>query len=110
MEKPNLLWETIRFYPKIIFTLEPTSKSLRSSLSHDMSHFHFFMESEFGDTDVRDSDFTSCKTLLQSHLNESGLLFYLTQDYNDMPTFKSFDCNRNQVKVYNVPELTKLYA
>ena len=58
MEKPNLMWETIIFYPQILFTIEPSSKSLRSYLCHDMSHFHYFLESEFGYTNVRKSDFT----------------------------------------------------
>ena len=57
MEKPNLLWETIRYCPQILFSTEPTAKSLRSSLCHDISHFQYFLESEFGYTDVRDSDF-----------------------------------------------------
>ena len=58
MENPNLFWETIKFAPQIIFNLEPTTKVLRSMLCNDMSHFHEFFESEFGYTDVRDSDFT----------------------------------------------------
>ena len=57
MEKPNLWWETIRFFPEILFTLEPTTKGLRSMLCHDMSHFHYFLESELGYTDVRDLNF-----------------------------------------------------
>ena len=58
MEKPNLLWETIRYTPRILFSLEPKTTSIRSSLSHDISHFHYFFESEFGYTNIRDSDFT----------------------------------------------------
>ena len=58
MDRSNLVWESLRFYPQNLFALEPTSKSLRSSLCHDMSHFYYFLESEFGYTDVRDSDFT----------------------------------------------------
>ena len=58
MEKPNLLWEIMRFSPQIIYTIEPTSKGLRKSLCYDISHFHYSLESEFGYKDVRDSDFT----------------------------------------------------
>ena len=58
LEKPNLLWETIRFSPEIMFTLEPISKGIRSSLGYDMSHFHYFLESECGYINVRDADFT----------------------------------------------------
>ena len=57
MEKPNLLWETIRFSPQILFTIEPTAKRLRKTLCYDMSHFHYFLESEFGYTDIRDTNF-----------------------------------------------------
>ena len=97
MEKPNLIWETIRYYPLILFTLEPVMKSLRSSLSHDMSHFHYFLESEFGLTNVRDADFTYCKSLLKSELADPGLLFYMTANRDLIQGFskqlKSFDCN-----------------
>ena len=58
MERPNLVWATIEYSPIILFTLEPTAKGLRTSLSHDISHFHYFMESQFGHKDVRDVDFT----------------------------------------------------
>ena len=58
MEKPNLIWETITYSPGILYTIEATSKGLRTSLCHDMSRFHFFLESQFGYTNVRESDFT----------------------------------------------------
>ena len=58
MENSNLWWETIRFDPIILFSLEATSKGLRSIMCNDMSHIHYFLESEFGYTDVRDSDIT----------------------------------------------------
>ena len=80
MENSNLWWETIRYFPQILFSIEPAAKSLRSSLLHDISHFHYFLESEFGYTDVRDADFSQCKTLLSSELNESPLLFYFTRN------------------------------
>ena len=48
MEKPNLFWETIEYSPQILFSLEPTMKGFRTSLCHDMSHFHYFIESQFG--------------------------------------------------------------
>ena len=48
IEIPNLLWETIGYSPRILFILEPTNKRLKTSLSHDMSRFHYFLESEFG--------------------------------------------------------------
>ena len=77
MERPNLIWETIRFSPVILFSLEPTGKNLRKSLTHDMSHFHYFLESEFGMVNVRDSDFKECKVLLASQLSDDpGLLFH----------------------------------
>ena len=80
MEKPNLLWEIIRFFPNILYSIEPTEKSIRKALSHDIAHFHYFLETEFGYTDVRDADFSQCKTLLSSELNESPLLFYFTRN------------------------------
>ena len=83
MEKPNLLWETIEYSPRILFTLEPVMKSLRTSLCHDMSHFHYFIESQFGFTNVRDSDFTFCKNLLKSELDDPGLLFYITDTFHE---------------------------
>ena len=78
MEKPNLLWEIIGYCPIILFTLEPTVKGLRTSLSYDMSRFHYFLESQFGFTNVRDSDFTKCKCLLQSKIVVPGLFFHMT--------------------------------
>ena len=97
MEKPNLLWETIRYSPVILYTLDTVMKGLRSSLFNDMSHFHYFLESEFGCTNVRDSDFTYCKSLLISELFGPGLLFYHKQTGEDVRSFeynfKSFDCN-----------------
>ena len=36
MDKPNLIWETIGYSPRILYTLEPVMKGLRSSLCHDM--------------------------------------------------------------------------
>ena len=98
MEKPNLVWETIGYEPIILFSLEPVVRHIRSSLSHDMSHFYYFMESQRGLTDVRDSDFTSCKSLLKSQLDDPGLFFYRTKDVEFTPSgfmskFKSFDYN-----------------
>ena len=61
---PNLLWETITYSPGILFSIEATMKGLRKSLCHDMSHFHFLLESQFRYSKVRDSDFTFCKSLL----------------------------------------------
>ena len=89
MEKPNLLWETIRYSPIILFTIEPTNQSLRKSLSHDISHFHYFLESEFGYTNIRDSDFKCCKSLLQSELElgDPGLFFYITKNFDARPDF-----------------------
>ena len=95
MEKPNLMWEIIRFFPQILYTIEPTEKRLRKALCHDMSHFHYFLESEFGCTEVRDSDFTSCKSLLQSQLVHPSLFFYFTRNLMNLggivPHLKSFD-------------------
>ena len=71
-----------------------------------MSHFHYFLESQFGYSNVRDSDFIYCKSLLISELLGSGLLFHLHFGH----TLKSFDCNTMQMQVYNVPQLTDLYA
>ena len=80
MKKPNLLWETIGYSPIILFSLEPVMKRFRTSLCHDMSHFHYFLESQFGYTNVRDSDFTSCKSLLKSKLENFGFLFYIAEN------------------------------
>ena len=86
MEKPNLLWEIIGYDPIILFCLEPVVGHIRTSLSNDMSHFYFFLESQFGYTNVRDSDFKSCKSLLQSQLVDPGLLFYMTENiFGPMP-------------------------
>ena len=95
MENSNLLWEINGYEPIIIFSLEPVARHTRSSLSHDMSHFHYFMESQFGLTDVRASDFTSCKSLLKSQLDVS-LLIFRALDWDDNPEFvyklKTFNC------------------
>ena len=110
MEKPNLLWEIIRFHPQILFTLEATKKLLRRSLCRDMSHFLYLLQSEFG-ISLKYAGFTECKSLLTSQL--AGQLFYLTKNSNDRPEFvpqlKSFDCNTKQIQVYSVPQLTNLY-
>ena len=97
MEKPNLLWKTITYCPGILFALEATSTGLRTSLCHDLSHVHYFLESQFRFTHVRDSDFKCCKNLLKSELVDSGLLFYMTLlNPHSSPEFvsqlKSFDC------------------
>ena len=44
MEKPNLWWETIGFFPQILFTLEPTAKGLSGILCNDTSHFHYLLD------------------------------------------------------------------
>ena len=99
MEKPNLLWETLTYCPRILFTIEATQTGLRKSLSHDMSHFQYFLEAQFGYTNVRDSTFTYCKSLLKSELDDPKLLFYMKQKSNPLsgfvfvPQLKSFDCN-----------------
>ena len=80
MDKPNLVWLTIEYCPRILFTLESVVKSMRTSLCHDMAHFHYFLESQFGYTNVRDVDFTHCKSLLKSELVDNGLLFHLTRN------------------------------
>ena len=41
------------YSPLILFSLEPCNRSLRRSVSHDISHFHYFLESEFGEENVR---------------------------------------------------------
>ena len=98
MDRPNLVWLTIEYDPIILFSIEPVMKGLRMSLCHDMSHFHYFLESQFGLTNVRHSDFTTCKSLLKSRLEDPGLFFYMTKNTNPdirgavfVKQFKSFD-------------------
>ena len=115
MDKPNLLWECITYCPGILFTLEAIKTGLRTSLCYDISHFHYFLESQFGFTNVRDSDFIDCKKLLKIEILDvySGLFFYMTQNSDDLPEFvpavKSFNCNTSQVQVYKVPQLTNVF-
>ena len=58
MEKPNLWWKTLRYSPRILYSIELTCRRLKKSLCNDMSHFHYFLESQFGLSNVRDLDFT----------------------------------------------------
>ena len=51
-----LLWETIRYEPCILFTLESMSKAMHDELSRDLSYIHYFLEETFGGEDIRDSD------------------------------------------------------
>ena len=90
---PNLLWETITYFPDNLFIIEATVKGLRKSLCYDMSHFHFFLESQFGYSNVRDSDFTHCKSFLKSELDNLGLIFLLMKNMKGIPSLKSYDCN-----------------
>ena len=87
---PNLLWETITYSPVILFSIEPTQKGLRKSICHDISRFHYFLESQFGYSNVRGSDFTYCKSLLKTEILEAdpGLLFYMTENFRDRRGFK----------------------
>ena len=105
MDNPNLIWLTITYCPEIVFSIEATVKGLRKLLCHDMSHFHYFLESQFGYSNVRDSDFIHCKNLLKSVLVDTGLLFEIRKS-----GLKSFDCNTMQVQVYTIPQLTDLYC
>ena len=107
MEKPNLLWETIRYFPRILFTIEPINTGLRRSLSYEVSHFHYFLESEFGFTNVRDSDFKHCKSLLQSQLADPGLLFYIAFGKR----LNVFNCflNAVQAEANDVRQLVNIY-
>ena len=66
MDRSNLIWATIEYSPIILFSLEPTMRGLRGSLGNDMAHFHYFLETQFGYTEIRDSDFSYCKSLLKS--------------------------------------------
>ena len=77
MDNPNLLWLTITYCPEMFFSIEVTVKGLRKLLCHDMSHFHYFLESQFGHSNVRDSDFIHCKSLLKSKFVDPGFLFYM---------------------------------
>ena len=63
-------------------------KVLRKSLCHDMSHFHYFLESQFGYSNVRESDFTNCKSLLKSELEDPGLIFHIMKNMNGIPSLK----------------------
>ena len=103
MEKPNLLWETIRYSPQILFNIEPIKRGFRRSLCNDLSHFHYFLESELGFTNIRDIDFTHCKSLLQSQLLDPGLLFHMETGFGY--GLKSFDCKTSQVQVYHIHKL-----
>ena len=80
-------------------------KGLRKSLCHDMSHFHFFLESQLGYSNVRDSDFKYCKSLLKSELVDPALIFHVTTGRAYIPILKSYDCNTSQVQSYEVPSL-----
>ena len=64
MEKPNLLWEIIRYSPQILFIIETTKNLLRKHLSRDISRIHYFLESEFGYSNIRFTDYAYCKNLL----------------------------------------------
>ena len=68
-------------------------KGLRESLCHDMSHFHFFLESQLGYSNVRDSDFKYCKSLLRSELFDPRLIFHVDTNMHGIPSLKSYDCN-----------------
>ena len=81
MEKPNLLWETIEYSPIMLFTIEATQTGLRKSLCHDMSHFYYFLEAQFGYTNIRELDFTYSKTLLKSELVNPRLLFLINREF-----------------------------
>ena len=61
MENHNLLWEILPYCPWILFSIEPTRKRVQKLLGKKklhLSHFYYFLESEFGYTNIRDSDFT----------------------------------------------------
>ena len=96
MDKPNLLWEITGYDPIILFSLEPVKRGFRTSLSHDISRFHYFLESQFGCKNVRDLDFTSCKSLLKSRF-DLGMLFHIKSTFdgesNKVSQLKAFDCN-----------------
>ena len=95
MEKPNLLWECITYEPKILFNIEATNGSLRTSLCHDMSHFHYFLESQFGYENIRDSDFAYCKSLLKTEILENDpRLFQIAMNVRNWlkPFIRTFDC------------------
>ena len=78
----------------------------------DVSHIHYFLESEFGYTDVRQSDLPSCKTLLKSQSDNRGFLFYFYDNRTLnllVSQLKSFDCSTQQVQVHNPPQLANIY-
>ena len=105
MDNPNLLWLTITYCPEIVFSIEATAKGLRKLLCHDMSHFYYFHESQFGHKNVRGSDFKYCKSLLKSELVDPALIFHVTTGRAYIPILKSYDCNTSQVQSYEVPSL-----
>ena len=56
MENPNLLWLILTYDPSILYALESTNKGLQKLLFGDLSHFHYFLESQFRLEHVRDLD------------------------------------------------------
>ena len=56
-----LLWEMIRHYHQILFTLKCLNKNMLNSLSTDMSYIHYFLEEICEESEVRELDFAqSC--------------------------------------------------
>ena len=88
MDNPNLLWLTITYCPEIVFSIEATVKGLSKLLCQNMSHFHYFLESQFGYSNVRESDYTNCKSLLKSELEDPGLIFHIMKNMNGIPSLK----------------------
>ena len=43
----DLLWETIRYIPEILFILQHLSKSFLSKLKDDIAFFAYFLEEQY---------------------------------------------------------------
>ena len=70
----NLLYEVIRYHPKLVFIFECLDSETINKLTGDLSYLYFLLEELYSSEDVRGQTLADCKQMLRDVLERSLLV------------------------------------
>ena len=73
-----LLWEMIRYYPELFFSLYCASRKMQGNLTQDLSYLLYYLEESHKCEGIREFSVQEAVLLLSSYLRSSTKLFNYT--------------------------------
>ena len=92
----NLIWEVIRYHPKLAFIIECLNSTYNSRITSDVSYIQFLLEELYFQNDVRRNNLQQCKHILRELLAPSILVHF----YYNSHKLRFFNFKTNKVATY----------